>query len=54
MSTKAAKKIRQMHRREVRKLAEERIFGFRDLINDKPRWCPAWLWRRILRLVIKM
>lgn len=54
MNTKQAKKIRQMHRREVRKIAEERLFTFKDMVKEKPKWCPNWLWYRLLRLVIKM
>jgi len=54
MNTKVAKKIRQMHRREVRKIASERVRSLGSMIRPQPKWCPTWLWSRLIKLVIQL
>ena len=52
------RKLRQLHRREfresARKLAEEKMRFYGNIVKPKPRWMPMWLWKRCLKLFLKV
>lgn len=58
MADKHLPKIKQLARREIRSEVEAITKEFRaDLvgnppINTKPKFCPRWLWRYLVRKVI--
>lgn len=53
MSGNAAKKIRQLFRREYESKADELAAGYTELNNKflkpKPKWVPMWAWLFMLR-----
>lgn len=55
MSQKKEKKMRQLFRREIRSKVDEltiQHFKDGDVYKQKPKWCPAWLWSKIMHLII--
>lgn len=53
MSHKKAKKIRQMFNREVKAQAAATVAHWGQMLRPKPRWCPAFVYRAALKLVLK-
>lgn len=55
MNQKQVKKIRQMfNRRYNQEFFKTIIQGqfFQKFLKPKPRWCPSFLWRLLLKLMI--
>lgn len=53
MNSKEAKKIRQLYRREVKGQFDHTMEILKMVIRKKPRLLPAFIWYRIIKLVIK-
>jgi len=53
---KIKKKVNRMYKRDVRRMTrmevDERLKRMNDLVKDKPKHMPEWLWRRIKNLVL--
>lgn len=54
MNNKSAKKLRQMHQREMRRAAMAQSKVMRDIFKPKPRFVPMWLWLGFMKIFIKM
>ena len=55
MSQKRSKKLRQYYRRDVRHLAKERAqYFYQEILKPRPRWVPRWLWKRMLKIFIRI
>lgn len=55
MSNKAEKKLRQMFRHSIKdKLDDmtEEWFGEVSVFKDKPKWCPQWLWSKLIAFIV--
>lgn len=50
MSQKNVKAARRQARKVGREFGQALAEG---MIQPRPRWCPVWLWGRLLRLVLK-
>lgn len=55
MSQKQEKKLRKMFREEIKDKIDDlttQNFKHGEVYKNKPKWCPAWLWSKIVHLVI--
>lgn len=54
---KVSKKLRKMYKKDLNKLAKERVDGmyhtFEEHIRVKPRWVPGQVWKVIQRIVLQ-
>lgn len=51
MNGKQVKKLKRLHNKFV--VQQYRSFA-EDVLKPKPKWCPLFLWRILLNLVIKI
>lgn len=55
MSAKNDKKMRKMFRNEIKgtlqKLTQD-TYETGELYNNKPAWCPQWLWEKLKAIVV--
>jgi len=56
MNEKSEKKIRQLMRQQIRerleKLTDEYFGGDAPVFNQKPKYCPKWLWDKLTKIII--
>lgn len=45
MSSRLHRKIRQLYRRDVRKVAEKELCILPHVLKSRRWWFPKWLWR---------
>lgn len=49
---KVAKKVRQQYNREIKKQAEQNLYGFADAFRKRPKWLPKFLWTKLVNRVV--
>jgi hypothetical protein len=54
MSQKQAKKFRKLLRKEVEKLASEKVEREMNMFKKKPKLIPMWIWVRLIGIFIKV
>ncbi len=52
MSHKLARKIRQLYKRDVRKVAEKELSILPHVLKQRKWWFPKWLWRLGIKVFI--